>query len=86
MLGYALDMLPIIRQLKDEFPEVEQTWYADNAAAASEFARIRTMFERLLDFGLGREQFFVAVRHNLERAKVYFADLAFKVQTRSRYL
>jgi hypothetical protein len=53
MLGYALGMLPVTRQLKAKFPEVDQPWYADDAAAAAEFARILTMFERLLELGPG---------------------------------
>jgi hypothetical protein len=51
------------------------------------------MFERLLELGPGygyhpesSEPIVVVARHNLERAKVYFADLAFKVQIGSRYL
>jgi hypothetical protein len=44
MFGYALGMLSLTRQLKAEFPEVEQPWYADDAKAA-EFTKIRAMFE-----------------------------------------
>jgi hypothetical protein len=59
----------------------------------AEFPRIRAVFERLLELGPGygyhpesSKSSDVVVRHNLEQAKVYFADLAFKVQSRSRYL
>jgi hypothetical protein len=48
MLGYALGMLPLTHQLKAEFPEVEQPWYADDAAAAAGFTRILAIFERIL--------------------------------------
>jgi hypothetical protein len=51
------------------------------------------MFERLLklgpEYGYHHESsksIVVVVRHNLERAKVYFTDLALKVQTGSKYL
>jgi hypothetical protein len=51
------------------------------------------MFERLLELGPGHgyhpessKSIVAVVIHNLERAKVYFADLAFKVQTGSNYL
>jgi hypothetical protein len=44
MLGYALGILPIIRQLKVEFPEAEQPWYADDAATVAIFARMHAMF------------------------------------------
>jgi hypothetical protein len=45
-------MLSLTRQLKAEFTEVEQPWYADDAMAAA-FARICAMFERLLELGPG---------------------------------
>jgi hypothetical protein len=84
-------MLPLTHQLKAEFSEVEQPWYADDAAA--KFTILRAMFEHLLELGPGygyhpesSKSIVVLVRHNLERAKVYFADLAFNVQTGSRYL
>jgi hypothetical protein len=51
------------------------------------------MFERLLELGPGygyqpesSKSIVVVVIHNLELAKVYFMDLALKVQTGSRYL
>jgi hypothetical protein len=53
MLGYALSMLPLTHQLKDEFPEVDQPWHADDAAAVAAFPRIRAMFEHLLELGPG---------------------------------
>jgi hypothetical protein len=53
MLGYALNMLPLTRQLKAEFPEVDQPWHADDAAAAAAFTRIYAMSERILELGPG---------------------------------
>jgi hypothetical protein len=55
MLGYALGMLPLTRQLKAEFPEVEQPWYADDAAAAAKFTIICAVFESLLNLALGMD-------------------------------
>jgi hypothetical protein len=87
------DMMHLTHQLMAEFPEVEQPWYDDDSAAAAEFAIIRAMFERLLELGHGcgyqlesSKSILVVGRHNLERANVYIADLAFKVQTGSRYI
>jgi hypothetical protein len=86
MLGYALGMLSLARQIKSEFPEVEQPWYAGDAAAAAEFTIIHAMFERLLELGPGygyhpesSKSIVVVAIHNVERAKVYLDDLAFKV-------
>jgi hypothetical protein len=53
MLGYALGMLSLTRQLKAKFPEVDQHWYADNVAAAAAFVRIHAMFESLLEVDPG---------------------------------
>jgi hypothetical protein len=75
-----------------EFPEVDQPWHADDAAEAAAFSRSLAMFKCLLELGPGygyhpesSKSIVVVTRHNLERAKVYFADLALKVQTGSRY-
>jgi hypothetical protein len=35
MLGYAFSMIPLTRQLKAEFPEVDQPWYDDDTEAAA---------------------------------------------------
>jgi hypothetical protein len=53
MLGYALGMIPLTRQIKAEFPDVDQPWYADDAEAAAAFATICIMSERLLELGPG---------------------------------
>jgi hypothetical protein len=53
MLGYVLDMLPLISQLKTEFLEVHQSWYSDNAAADAAFSRVRATFKWILELGSG---------------------------------
>ena len=44
MFAYGLGLLPLIRQLKVDFPEVEQPWYADDAGAGGNFAKIRRLY------------------------------------------
>jgi hypothetical protein len=33
MFAYGIGLLPLIRALKLQFPEMDQTWYADDAGA-----------------------------------------------------
>jgi hypothetical protein len=40
MVAYGLSLLPLIRQLRDEFPEVFQSWYADDAGGGGKFRLI----------------------------------------------
>jgi hypothetical protein len=51
MVAYGIGLLPIIRQLKAEFPAVEQPWYADDAGAGGSFQGIRAYFQRLQEIG-----------------------------------
>jgi hypothetical protein len=86
-------MLPLIRQLKKAFTSVEQPWYADDALAGAKFTRIWRHYNRLCEIGPdyryypeSSKRILVMAKHNLERAKIYFADLKFKVTTGARYL
>jgi hypothetical protein len=48
MVAYGIGVLPLIRsQLKHEFLEVKQPWYADDAGAAGNFDFIRRHFTKL---------------------------------------
>jgi hypothetical protein len=47
MFGCALGLVTLALQLKEEFPEVEHPWYADDAEAAAHFKHIHQMCERL---------------------------------------
>ena len=42
MIAYGIGILPLIKNLKREIPDVTQTWYADNNGALGIFARIET--------------------------------------------
>jgi hypothetical protein len=39
MFAFGIGILPLIRQLKVEFPQVEQPWYADDARAGAKIRR-----------------------------------------------
>jgi hypothetical protein len=93
MVAYGLGILPMICQLKKEFPDVNQPWYADDAGAGGKFDAIRRHFTRLQEIGPNYGYFpepsksiIVVASHNLEKAKHEFKDLGFKVVTGTRYL
>jgi hypothetical protein len=93
MFAYGIGILPLIRQLKKEFPLVEQPWYTDNAGAGGKFDRIRSQFLRLVKLGPtfgyfpeSTKSILIVAQHNLESATSVFVDLHFKVKTGERYL
>jgi hypothetical protein len=51
MVGYVIEVLPLIRCLKEEFPLMQQPWYADDAGAGGYFAEISSFFEKLKEIG-----------------------------------
>ena len=54
MVILSIDILPLIINLKSEFPEVTQPWYADDAGALGTFARVESYFILLKVHGMGR--------------------------------
>ena len=91
MFAYGIGILPLIRQLKAEFPQVEQPWYADDAGAGAKFDEIERFFRRLCEvgpqFGYYPEptkSILIVRQHNLEEARLRFP--AFQVKTGNRYL
>jgi hypothetical protein len=88
MFAYSVGVLSLIRQLKAEFPEVEQPWYADNASAGGKFSEIRRFFSRLVEIGPNfgyhpepSKSILVVPQHSLEAAQASFADMNFKITT-----
>ena len=93
MIAYEIGILPLIKNLKWEIPDVTQPWYADNAGSLGKFARLDTYFDSLTRQGLGRgyypepSKIVLIVRpENLEAGKVFRARHVFKVCTGARYL
>jgi hypothetical protein len=93
MFIYSIGLLPLIRQLKPEFPEVQQPWYADDVGAGGKFEAIRCQFVRLKEirpnFGYYPESsksILIVPQHNYDAALDYFSDLTFTVTTGLRYL
>jgi hypothetical protein len=93
MVAYGLLLLPLIRDLKRELPDVNQPWYADDSGAGGNFAGIRSYFERLQEKGPRRGYFpepsksiLVVQEHNKAAAEIAFKDLGFTIVTGTRYL
>ena len=55
MIAYGIGILPLIKNLKQETPDVTQPWYTDNSGALGTFARLENYFDLLSRQGLGRE-------------------------------
>ena len=47
MIAYGTGILPLIKIIKLEIPDVTQPWYADDARDLSTFARLETYFDLL---------------------------------------
>ena len=54
IIVYEIGILPLIKNIKREIPDVTQPWYADNAGALGTFARLETYFDSLTRQGPGR--------------------------------
>jgi hypothetical protein len=93
MAAYGLRLLPLICQLKEEFLEVRQPWYADDAGAGGHFKDLQRLFRRLQEIGPSygyypepSKSILIVQEHNFEEAEMEFMDLHFKVTPGSRYL
>ena len=47
MIAYGIGILPLIKNIKRDIPEVTQPWYADDAGALVTFAILNTYFDSL---------------------------------------
>ena len=47
MIAYRISIIPLIKNLKQEIPDITQTWYADNAGDLGTYTRIETYFNLL---------------------------------------
>ena len=93
MIVYVIGILPIIKNLKREIPDIPQPWYAYNYVALGTFSKIETYFNSLTHKGLERgyhpepSQIVLIVNpENLEAGKVFGKHHRFKVCMVTRYL
>jgi hypothetical protein len=93
MIAYGIYLLLLIQALKDELPNVDQPWYADDAGAGGTFKGVRAYFEELQEKGPRREYFpepsksiLIVCEHNKDVVKIAFKDLGFTIVSGSCYL
>ena len=93
MISYKIGILPLIKNLKQEIPDVTQPWYADDAGALGTFTRIETYFNLLTRQGLGHgydpeppKRILIVHMDNIESGKDFGARHGFKVCTGTRYI
>ena len=54
MIAYRITILPLIKNIRWEIPDVTQPWYTDYAGYLGTFARLETYFDLLTRQGPGR--------------------------------
>ena len=93
MIEYWIGILPLIKNLKQEIPDVTGPWYADDAGDLCMFAIIESYFYLLRrqgpEYGYYPEpskSVPIERLDNLEAGKYFRARHGFKVCTGARYL
>ena len=93
IIAYGTGILPIIKNLKRETPDVTQPWYANDARSLGTFAIIETYFNLLTSQGPGygyypepSKSVLIVHLENLEARKVFGARHRFKVCMDACYL
>jgi hypothetical protein len=95
MVAYGVGVLPLIRNLKERFPKLYQSWYADDASAAGTLKLIKEFFEELVQVGPKYGYFpepsksILVVSSNNQPLALNFVEtnnLGFIVKTGARYL
>ena len=90
---YGINILPLIKNLKREIPDVTKHWYVDDTKALYIIERIETYFELLTRQGPGRGYYpetsksvWIVHLENLEAGKYFGACHGFKVCTGAHYI
>ena len=93
MIAYGIGILPPINNLKQEIPDITQTWYADNAGYLGTFVRIEICFDFLTCQGPGcgyytkpSKTVLIARPENLKAGKEFGARHGFKMGKGARYI
>ena len=93
MIAYGIGILPRIKNLKRDIPDVTQTYYAGDAGSFGAFTRLETYFDLLTRQGPGRgyhpkptKSVLIVRPDNLEAGKVLGRRHGFMVCTGARYL
>ena len=93
MIAYGIRVLPLIRFLRKDHPQVLQPWYADDAGAGGNFEAVMAHFRDLQLKGPARGYFpnptksiLVVSEQNVPQATEYFRGMGMKIVTVRRYL
>ena len=92
MIAYGIGILPIIKNLKWEIPDVTQPWYADDARLLGTFARLESYFDSLTR-QVPEQRYhlkptkgvLIVCPENLEAGNVFEARHRFRVCTGAHY-
>ena len=93
MIACRIGILPLIKNPKQEIPDITQPWYADDAGALGTFTRIETHFNSSTRQGPGHgyypkpsKSLLIMHPENIETGKDFGAHHGFRVCTGARYL
>ena len=93
IIAYGISILPLIKNLKCEIPDVTQPWYADDSGALGMFARLETYFGLLKFQGPGQgyrpklsKNVLIVWPESIEAGKLFRRCHGFKMCTGTRYL
>ena len=93
MVAYVIGVLPLIKLLKEAYPDVIQPWYIENAVALGTFDNIGLYFNSFKLFALVREYYpktlkIVLITHldNIVARKYIGLSHGFQVCMSARYL
>ena len=93
MIAYGIGILPLIKNIKLEIPNITQTWYADDARALGTFAILKIYFDSITRQGPGRgyhpepsKSVLIICLENIQYRKVFGARHGFKVCMGACYL
>ena len=93
MIAYGIEVLPLIRDIRNAHPQVTQTWYADDAGAGGTFQQILEHFQKLQARALAQgcypeptKSILVVAPGNIAREEEHFRGIGIRVVTGHRYL
>jgi len=93
MVLYGIGLLPLSELLKEEFKDLLQIWYADDAKGTGYFDHISSYFKLLCEegpkFGYYPEptkSILITHEKNTKKATEFFSDYGFKITSGARYL
>ena len=93
MIAYGIGILPLIKNLKQEIPDITQPWYADDNGALDKLARLETYFDSLTHHSPGQgyhpepsKSVLILHPQNLEAGKVFVERYGSRVCMGAHYL